>query len=144
MLFVSTQPIAGYHVIHLTSIATKEWHRYPKFFRNTVISPSSTLTVILPFPSLVYHPPSSSPSFYINTTFYTRLTSLLAFKGMTTEDWHLYLELLRSTAIVSPDLPTILHLLPLDYHPGGGTHIGKGYGDVPWSWPPFFRPVAAP
>ena len=31
--------------------------------------------------------------------------------------------------------------LPL---PGGGTHIGKGYGDVPRSWPPFFRPVAAP
>ena len=28
--------------------------------------------------------------------------------------------------------------------PGGGTHIGKGYGDVPRSWPPFFRPVAAP
>ena len=26
----------------------------------------------------------------------------------------------------------------------GGTHIGKGYGDVTWSWPPFFRPVAAP
>ena len=25
----------------------------------------------------------------------------------------------------------------------GGTHIGKGYGDVPWSWPPFCRPVAA-
>ena len=27
---------------------------------------------------------------------------------------------------------------------GGGTHIRKGYGDVPRSWPPFFRPVAAP
>ena len=26
----------------------------------------------------------------------------------------------------------------------GGTHIGKGYGDVPRSWPHFFRPVAAP
>ena len=28
--------------------------------------------------------------------------------------------------------------------PGGGTHIGKGYGDVPQSLPSFFRPVAAP
>ena len=26
----------------------------------------------------------------------------------------------------------------------GGTHIGKGYGDVPQSWPPFFRPVTTP
>ena len=26
----------------------------------------------------------------------------------------------------------------------GGTHIGKWYGDVARSWPPFFRPVATP
>ena len=35
-------------------------------------------------------------------------------------------------------------LCPLDPRPRGGTHIGKGYRDVPRSWPPFFRPVTAP
>ena len=29
-------------------------------------------------------------------------------------------------------------------HREGGTHILKGYGDVLRSWPPFFRPFAAP
>ena len=27
---------------------------------------------------------------------------------------------------------------------GGGTYIGKWYGNVPWSWSPFFRSVGAP
>ena len=27
---------------------------------------------------------------------------------------------------------------------GGGTDLERGYGDVPRSWPPFFRPVGAP
>ena len=29
-------------------------------------------------------------------------------------------------------------ILPLSTR-GGGTHIGKAYGDVPQSWPPFFQ-----
>ena len=27
---------------------------------------------------------------------------------------------------------------------GGGTDLERGYGDVPRSWPPFFRPPGAP
>ena len=37
------------------------------------------------------------------------------------------------------------HALPTITREGGrGTDLEKVYGYVPWSWPPFFRPVGAP
>ena len=55
-----------------------------------------------------------------------------------------HLKVQKENLIGGYNNPAGLKSIAISQSPGGGTHIGKGYGDVPRSWPPFFRPVAAP
>ena len=72
-----------------------------------------------------------------NLGFYQNRLPRMPFSSFS--DWHNDISWHRSSIVEMWWLPCLIYRKSL-----GSTHIGKGYGDVPRSWPPFFRPVGSP
>ena len=109
-----SNPQYQHYLLHQVNIlpafmgmTTEEWHLYPEFLRSREnILPPSLLTISLFFPLTIIYLPTplaTNVSLLSNPQYQHYLLHqvniLPAFMGMTTEEWHLYPEFLRSTVI---------------------------------------------